>query len=121
MISDSFSLREFVNAVKDKSLHEVLILADGDITAAQQAPPRPRSARKYRARDEAPSDYAAQLKGLVWFLHTGWRSATKPTGVSRATFVEFGPLIGSLVERGELEPEARDQFHKALQNAPDWP
>ena len=119
MISESFSIGEFIDAVKDKDYYEILSLAHSDIHTAEAMSFGVKGA--VRARDQGSTRYAADLKGLVWFLEQGVVSATKPVGVSMSTFMAFCPIIVSLIERGIMKPEALDQFRKAAQNAPEWP
>ena len=117
MISETFSMSEFIDAVKDKDYYEILGLARSDIAAAASRSFGRKGA--VTARDQGSTRSAADLKGLVWFLEQGIVSATKPMGVSLSTFMAFRPIIVSLVERGIMEPEALDQFRKAAQHAPD--
>ncbi len=117
MISETFSMSEFITAVKDKNDYEILRLARSDIAAAESRSFGRKGA--VEARGQGSTRYAADLKGLVWFLEQGIVSATKPMGVSMSTFSAFRPIIVSLVERDIMEPEALDQFRKAAQNAPD--
>ncbi len=119
MISDSFSLQEFVEAVKGKGADEIIRLAQRDIAEAERISFGVKGAVK--ARERGSMDYAGQLGGLVFWLERGHLTATKPDGVSRADFRAFRPIMDALIARGELPPEALDQFRKALQNAPDTP
>ena len=96
MISETYSIEQFVRAVTGKGLHEVISLARSDIYIAEARINGGKGA--VQARKQGAGGYAANLKGLVFALE----NRAQPMGVG---LWAFRPILESLVEQGELDPE----------------
>ncbi len=93
MISQSYNFKEFIDEVKDKSILEIIQLAEQEIYKAEK--------RSYgvhgavRARKEGIVQYTAILKGFLFFM----RSGIKPDGVDDWDFQLFSSVCSNLVKK----------------------
>ncbi len=100
MISSSFDLHEFVDAVKDKDRLEIISIALQEVHFAEQQSFSIKGAVRNRANGS--TRYAAYLKGLIFLL-------TEETS-GNASILPFRKICESLVQRKQLRPEIMKLF-----------
>ncbi len=104
MISESYRVGDFMDAVKDMDYGDMLVTTQKEINAAMGQVEHVKPVRKYRGHPA--TSYFETLKGFYFLLSHG----RKPDGVYDHIFVSFRPAIESLVKRGQMKPEALDVF-----------
>src|SRR5260370_31232661 len=103
MISSSFDLLEFVDAVKDKGRLEIISVAQREVYLAEQRSFGVKGAVRNRANGS--TRYAANLKGLIFLL----TQEVTPSGVG---IYPFRSICESLVQRKQISPEIMRLFGK---------
>lgn len=104
MISPTFKINQFLDAVREMSYHDILRAAEREVYDAEQGSYGIKGAVKRRERGS--TRYAAELKMFLFFM----RYHVKPSGISEALFAAFAPVCQSLVLREEFGREAMDIF-----------
>lgn len=100
MISFSYNFKEFIYAVKEKDVTEIISIAQHECYEAEQKI-RGGMRGAPKAREEGCPQYVNLLKGLNFFLTNG----IKPGGVSELEFHSFKPIVESLVQKGIMKGE----------------
>jgi len=101
MISSSFDLHEFVDAVKDKGRLEIISIAQREVYLAEGRSFSVKGA--VRNRTNGSTRYAANLKGLIFLLTTEETPAN-------ASILPFRSICESLVQRKQLKPDIMRLF-----------
>jgi hypothetical protein len=104
MRSPTFSVSEFVDAVKDLSYPEIIWAADQEVRTVEHTAYVVKGARDVRKR--GGPQYAATLKSLLFLLQTGM----KPAGVDSYTLALFRPIVENLVKKNQLKPTVLQVF-----------
>ena len=99
-----YDINRFIESVKDKDYYVILDEAQKAVYAAERGTSGVKGA--VRKREAGALGYAADLKGLIFFLGNG----VKPAGVNDYVFQSFKPIVQSLVDRKQFKPEALDVF-----------
>jgi len=100
MISPSYRIENFVDAVKDKNYVEIIILAENEVNGAERKmPPHVKGATK--ARREG-GYYVAVLKGFLFFMKSG----IKRSGIACAlrNSMQFSIYKGA-IEKNRNSPQ----------------
>lgn len=100
MISPSYDIHEFIDAVEDKGYLEIIYLADQEATTAERLLYNPKTSQE--AKREGSEIYANQLKSFLCFL----RCDVKPHPTSMDSDYQ---LFWSVLER--LEKEKSERIH----------
>jgi hypothetical protein len=85
MISTSYNMKEFIEAVKDKNYFDVIYLTNHEATESERLSYRRREASSL---NQNLSEYVNTLKGLILFMRHG----IKAKGVSSGDFDLFGSI-----------------------------
>ena len=100
MISPSYDINEFIDAVEDKEYLDIIYLADQEATMVERLLYNPKTSRE--ANREESKRYANQLKSFLYFL----RCDVKPHPASMDSDYQ---LFWSVLER--LEKEKSEHTH----------
>jgi hypothetical protein len=103
-MSYNYRITEFLDAVTEKDLIEIIRLGEEEVYSAERGISGVKGAKAKRA--SGASEYAATLKGFLFFLKTG----VKPFGVNEEDFQRFQPVIKKLVDKKIFKPEILDVF-----------
>lgn len=103
MISPSFSIKEFLDAMVGKDWEGIITAADYECGVAEQ---RSRGKRGKEAKEMGSMRYAASLKSFLFFIRFG----VKPFGVSDREFAMYLPVCEALVQRGDFKPSVLEMF-----------
>ena len=95
MISPRFDFDEFVEAVKDLDLQDIVSKTQHEIYEAKQ-----------RTRNVGAAEYKNLLDGLIFVVSEG----RKPTSVQPWDLRRMRPIIEALVKKKQLQPEALAMF-----------
>jgi len=101
-----YDINKFIERVKDKDHLAIIAEAQQSVYAAESGTSAVKGAVK--KREAGALEYAADMKGLIFFLGNG----IKPFGVSDHVFQSFKPIVQSLVDRKQLKKEALEVFSK---------
>lgn len=85
MISTSYNMKEFIEAVRDEDYFDVIHLTNREATESERLSYRRREAS---ALNQHLREYANNLKGLILFMRHG----IKAGGVSKGDFELFGSI-----------------------------
>lgn len=103
MISPSFAINEFLEAMVGKDFTTVFNAADRECEIAEH---RSRGKKGKEAKEMGSMRYAASLKSFLFFLRFGRR----PSGISDQEFAKYRPICEALVQRGDLLPTVMELF-----------
>jgi len=106
MISPSYNIKEFVEAIKDEDYVEVIRQANLEVGEPERRSFGVKGA--IRARQQGSVEYAAVLKGFLFFMQYG----VKPAGVTDSHFQLFHPVCENLVQKGQLKPGILNFFEQ---------
>ena len=115
-LAPACSITEFVARVRNQDYQTIIDLADmeavssetftyGDSARARGAAESPEEILRRQTED-----YVRLLNGLLSWLYHGF----KPHEVSDREFLQFRPICESLIQRGQMNREARSAFAPAL-------
>ncbi len=96
MISPEFDFAEFVNAMQDGDLHDILRLSESEATEAQ----------KVSELKGYGQDYADAVRAFVHLIRYG----QKPVGIDEERFQTCRPVCERLVDRQQLLPHILGLF-----------
>jgi hypothetical protein len=85
MISDSFDIKDFLEAVHKKDPAEIISLANQEATSAWRLACRQK--KHGDLRHDLPGQYEHALEELIWFLRTP--STYRPFNISEEIFGRF--------------------------------
>jgi len=105
MISASYSLRQFVEAIKEMDYLDMVYCAEQEATEAERIAYRVRNLRT--SSEEESRRYADRLKGFIRFMLYGVRSS----GLTHSDMKLFRSLCQEYVARTQVEARC----HSALQ------
>jgi len=91
MISPEFDVAEFVNAMQDRDLHDILRLSESEATEAQ----------KVAELKGYGQEYADAVKAFVYLVRYG----QKPVGIDQKQFQAFRPVCEKLAAKRQLLPD----------------
>ena len=101
-----YDINKFIERIKDKDYLDILNDAQREVYMAESGTSGVKGAVK--KREAGALEYAADLKGLIFFLGSG----IKPHGVSDRVFFSFEPICKNLVDKKRLKPEVLELFSK---------
>ncbi|MDY6951177.1 MAG: hypothetical protein SWE60_06680 [Thermodesulfobacteriota bacterium] len=104
MISASYSLRQFVEAVKDMEYLDMVYCAEQEATEAERMAYRAKNGKA--AGEEESREYADRLKGFIRFMLYGVRSS----GLTHSDFNLFRSVCQEYAERTQVEARCRSAF-----------
>ena len=104
MISATYNLGEFLDAMIGKDYHEILVAAEQECAAAEYYSYGIKGAVK--ARQIGSADYAFALKRFLVFMRYGAR----PGGIPNGEFAMYRPICESLVQRKRFRPTILNFF-----------
>lgn len=105
MISNKYNFEEFLDAIKDKDLPEILILASGEAEAAERLSSS--STRGIAKAEKLRIAYYRKKVGeFTFFIGHG----IKPDGVNEEDFKMYQPICEILVKKGQFKPEMVNLF-----------
>ena len=84
MISSSFDIREFINAVEDKEYFDIIYLTDREATEVERRLYHPKTSLK--AKKDGSQKYANQLKNFLSFLRYDVRPHTSSVEIDYQLF-----------------------------------
>jgi hypothetical protein len=93
MISTSFDLKQFVEAVQDKDYFDIICFADREATEAERVSYQKRKSAGLNQKD--CREYVSLLKGLILFMRHG----IKAFGVSDTNLELFSTISENLAQR----------------------
>jgi len=93
MISSTYSMPEFIEAVSNKGYQDIIYMAEREATEAERMTYRPRVSSE--AKKMGCEAYARNLKHFLFYL----RYHVKPTGVSDGNFQLFELISHNLEKR----------------------
>ena len=98
MLSNEYKIEDFVDKIKDKDRLMMIHIIETEIQKA---------AKKYPInKDEKILDYHEKLNGLLYFVKNG----LQPYIVDFDEFKKFKPICERLVEKGQMEENALEEF-----------
>ena len=103
MISPSFRINEFLEAMVGKDFITVFNAADRECEIAEHLS---RGKKGKEAKEMGSMRYAASLKALLFFLRFGRR----PSGIPDQEFAMYRPICEALVHKGDLLPSVLELF-----------
>lgn len=95
---------DFIQRAIGRGYEEIIAMAQREATDAERGTSGVKGA--VRQRQAGALDYAAFLKGVIFFL----QQATKPHGLSQQQFMTIKPLVEDLVRRGIFNQKILDAF-----------
>ena len=99
-----YDIQKFIDRIGDMDYHEILSTTQHEVYQAERGTSGVKGAVK--KRESGALEYAADLKGLIFFLSTGTRSF----GVSKQTFYSFKSIVQNLVDKKQFKTEALEVF-----------
>jgi len=106
MISSRYRIDKFIEAVKDKTFIEIVLLGEREVNYAERRM-APHVKGCVTARQEG-GQYVAILKGFLFFMKNG----IKPSGVYDEDFHLFRPICENLVKKKQFKPSIMEFFEK---------
>lgn len=103
MISPSFNIKEFLDAMVGRGFVEIFNAADQECGTAEHLS---RGKKGKAAKEMGSMSYAASLKALLFFLRFGRR----PASISDKEFALYRPVCEELIRKGELLPSVLELF-----------
>jgi microsomal dipeptidase-like Zn-dependent dipeptidase len=104
MISESYSMRQFVEAVKEMDYLDMVYCAVQEATEAERIAYRAKGGRV--SSEEESRKYADRLKCFIRFMQYGVRSS----GLSYSDFELFRSLCEEYVKRTQIEARCHSAF-----------
>lgn len=99
-----YDIGSFIERVKDKDYEELMIEAQREVYSAERGTSGVKGA--VRKREMGALEYAANIKGLIFFLSSG----IKPNGVNDYIFLLFKPVCQNLVDKKKFNPKILNIF-----------
>jgi hypothetical protein len=99
-----FDIAKFIEKIKDMDYAQILVEAQQEVYRAESGTSGIKGAVK--KREAGALEYAAEVKGLIFFLSSG----IKPAGVSNHIFYSFKPIVQNLVNKKQFKPDALEVF-----------
>ena len=106
MLAERYDFGRFVRRVTGKGYLEVIQAAIAELYTVER---KLRGAWWKKAREQGADDYAAKVRGLLFFMDHG----VTPDGVDETTFQLFRPICEDLVQQGHFEPESLAVFDRS--------
>ncbi|MDD0995312.1 hypothetical protein M5G20_05445 [Pseudomonas sp. TNT2022 ID1044] len=97
---------DFIQRAIGLGYHEIVVMAHREATEAERGTSKVKGS--VRKRNAGALEYAAFLKGVIFFLQSG----TKPLGLSDQQFMSIRPLAVDLVKRGIFDQKILDAFQQ---------
>jgi len=99
-----YDFDEFLKRMVNLDYLDILLQADAECGCVEQSSYRVRGAP--RRRKMGSGEYAKRIKDFLFFMRYGIR----PGGASDSEFQSYRPVVETLVQKGQMKPEALQVF-----------